>query len=71
MTFVTVNILGVYVAPISVLMIVALLLLLPLRSAADYYGWLHHVWHPALFVFSAYVFLLSMTILATSWLGVW
>ena len=63
MNFVEVDLLGVYVAPISVMMVAAWLVLIALRRAADHFGLLRHVWHPALFVFAAYMILLSSTVL--------
>jgi protein AaeX len=61
--FVEVNLLGVYVAPISVLMIVAWIVTVGLRRVADRFGLLRHVWHPALFVFDIYIIVLSSMIL--------
>ena len=63
MNFVEVNLLGVYVAPISVMMVAAWFVLIALRRVADHFGLLRHVWHPALFVFAAYMILLSSTVL--------
>ena len=58
-----VNLLGVYVAPISVMMVVAWLATIALRRVADRFGLLRHVWHPALFVFAVYMILLSSIVL--------
>lgn len=63
MSFAEINILGVYVAPISVMILVAWLLLMGLRRVADRFGLLERVWHPALFVFAVYVILLSSIVL--------
>ena len=63
MDFDEVNVLGVYVAPISVIMVAAWLVLIALRRAADRFGLLHHVWHPALFVFACYMITLSSIVL--------
>lgn len=63
MRFAEVNLFGVYVAPISVMMVAAWLLLVPLRRIADRFGLLRHVWHPYLVVFSVYVILLSSIVL--------
>jgi hypothetical protein len=54
-----VNLFGVYVAPISVIMVVAWLATITLRRVADRFGLLRYVWHPALFVFAVYMILLS------------
>jgi protein AaeX len=61
--FVEVNLLGVYVAPISVLLIVAWIVTVGLRRVADRFGLLRHVWHPALFVFDIYIIVLSSMVL--------
>jgi len=58
-----VNLFGVYVAPISVMMVVAWLATITLRRVADRFGLLRHVWHPALFVFAVYMILLSSIVL--------
>jgi protein AaeX len=63
MSFMEVNLFGVYVAPISVMMVAAWLVLIALRRAADHFGLLRHVWHPALFVFAVYLILLSSIVL--------
>jgi len=59
MRFAEVDLFGVYVAPISVMMAVAWLVLIALRRVADRFGLLRHVWHPALFVFAFYMIVLS------------
>jgi protein AaeX len=61
--FYEINLFGVYVAPISLLMIAAWLVTGALRRVAARFGLLRHVWHPALFVFSAYIFVLSSMVL--------
>jgi len=63
MRFAEVNLFGVFVAPVSLMMAAAWLVLLPLRQLAARYGLLRHVWHPALLVFATYVILLSGLIL--------
>jgi hypothetical protein len=63
MSFTEVNLFGVYVAPISVMMVAAWLVLLALRRGADHFGLLRHVWHPALSVFAVYLILLSFIVL--------
>ena len=63
MKFVEVNLLGVYVAPISLLMVAAWLVTVAWRRAATRFGLLAHVWHPALFVFAAYIIVLSSIVL--------
>ena len=63
MGFAEVNVFGVYVAPISGMMVAAWLVLIMLRRAADRFGLLRYVWHPALFVSAVYMILLSSIVL--------
>jgi hypothetical protein len=63
MRFVEVNLFGVYVAPFSVIMLAAWLFVIALRRLADRYGLMRYVWHPALFLFSVYVIVLSSIVL--------
>ena len=66
MRYAEVDLFGVYVAPISLLLVVAWLGTIGLRRLAIRAGLLHRVWHPALFVFAAYVIILSsLTIVAS------
>jgi hypothetical protein len=48
MKFVEVDLFGVNVAPISLMMVVARVAVVVARRAADRFGLLRHVWHPAL-----------------------
>ena len=59
MRFTDINIFGVYVAPISIMMIEAWLVTSVLRRVAGRWGLLRYVWHPALFVFAVYIIVLS------------
>jgi hypothetical protein len=61
--FVEINLLGVYVAPISLLMIAAWLVTIASRRIASRFGLLRYVWHPALFVFAVYIIVLSSMVL--------
>lgn len=63
MKFVEIDLLGVYVAPISVLMITAWIVTVGLRRVAARFGLLRHVWHPALLVFDIYIIVLSSMVL--------
>jgi hypothetical protein len=63
MSFAEINLLGVYVAPISLMMIGAWFVTIALRLVASQYGLLRQVWHPALFVFAIYIIVLSSWIL--------
>lgn len=58
-----IDLFGVYVAPISILMIVAWLLYVPVRRVADHFGLFRDVWHPALFWFAMYLVLLAAVVL--------
>ena len=63
MKFTEINLLGVYVAPISLMMVAAWLILIPLRRVADRFSPLRQVWHPALFWFAVYMITLSIIVL--------
>jgi hypothetical protein len=63
MRFTEINLFGVYVAPISLMMVGAWLVTIALRRVADGFGLLRYVWHPALFVFAVYIIVLSSWIL--------
>jgi hypothetical protein len=63
MSFTEINLFGVYVAPISVIMVVAWFITIALRRFASRFGLLRYVWHPALFVFAVYIIVLSSWIL--------
>jgi len=67
MSFTEVNLFGVYVAPISVMMVVAWVTTIALRWIATGFGLLRYVWHPALFVFAVYIIILSSGILIIAW----
>ena len=66
MRFVEVDLFGVYVAPISLMMVAAWLVLIALRRAAAPFGLLRHVWHPALFVGAVYMMVLSLIVLVAA-----
>jgi hypothetical protein len=64
--FVEVDLFGVYVAPISVMMVGAWFITMILRRVAGRFGLLAYVWHPALFVFAVYIIVLSSIVLVIS-----
>jgi hypothetical protein len=64
--FTEINLFGVYVAPMSVMMVVAWVITIGLRRFAARFGLLRHVWHPAVFVFAAYVIVLSSIVLTVA-----
>jgi protein AaeX len=59
MKFAEIDLFGVYVAPISLLMVVAWVVTIGLRRLAVQVGLPRCVWHPALLVFAIYVIVLS------------
>ena len=68
MRFAEINLFGVYVAPISLMMVGAWFVTVALRRVADRFGLLRHVWHPSLFLLAVYVIVLSSWILiVTRW----
>ena len=66
MKFVEVDLFGVYVAPISVMMVGAWFVTMVLRRVGGRFGLLAYVWHPALFVFAVYIIVLSSIVLVIS-----
>jgi protein AaeX len=66
MRFVEIDFLGVYVAPISVMLVLAWVITIVLRRIAARFGLLSHVWHPALFVFAVYLIALSSIVLTVA-----
>ena len=63
MRFTEINLFGVYVAPISVMMVAAWVVTIGLRRLAARFGLLRYVWHPSLFVFAVYMLVLSSIVL--------
>ena len=63
MSFTEINLFGVYIAPISVMVVAAWLVTIVLRRIIARFGLLGHVWHPALFVLCVFVIILSGIIL--------
>jgi hypothetical protein len=66
MRFAEIDLFGVYVAPVSLMMIGAWLATIALRRLAAGSGLLRYVWHPALFTFAVYIIVLSSWILIIS-----
>jgi protein AaeX len=64
--FAEINLFGVYVAPISVMMVAAWMVTIGLRRLAARFGLLRYVWHPAVFVFAVYMIVLSSMVLAVA-----
>ena len=63
MRFTEIDILGVYVAPMSVMLVAAWVITIALRRVAAQFGLLRYVWHPALFVLAIYMIVLSSIVL--------
>ena len=63
MRFAEIDLFGVYVAPISLMMVGAWFVTIALRRLASRSGLLRYVWHPALFMFALYIIVLSSWIL--------
>jgi protein AaeX len=61
--FTEIDLFGVYVAPISLLMVAAWVITIALRRVTGRFDLLRHVWHPALFVFALYIIVLSSMVL--------
>ena len=63
MRFAEVDLFGVYVAPMSLMLVAAWLITIALRRVAARYSLLRQVWHPALFVLAVYLIVLSSIVL--------
>jgi protein AaeX len=63
MRFTEIDLFGVYVAPMSLMMVAAWIFVIGLRRVAGHYGLLRYIWHPALFVFACYMIVLSSMVL--------
>jgi protein AaeX len=61
--FTEINLFGVYVAPMSVMLVAAWFITVGLRRIAIHFGWSPHVWHPALFTAAIYMMVLSSIVL--------
>ena len=61
--FTEIDLYGVYVAPMSIMMVTAWVITIILRRSAARFGLLRYVWHPALFVFAVYMIVLSSMVL--------
>jgi hypothetical protein len=66
MRFVEIDLFGVYVAPISLMLVAAWVVTAVLRRVTAPFGVLRYVWHPALFVFAVYIIVLSSMVLVAA-----
>jgi protein AaeX len=62
--FTEIDLFGVYVAPMSLMMLAAWLITAVLRSVIGHLGLLRFTWHPALFLFSVHIMVLACITLA-------
>jgi len=61
--FIEINLIGVYVAPIALLIIAAWFVTIALRRIVERFGLSGYVWHPAAFEFAVYIIVLSSMVL--------
>lgn len=61
--FSDVNILGLYVAPFAVMLLLAWAAMMPLNLLSQRIGLPHRVWHPGLFSLGLYIIVLSLIVL--------
>ena len=66
MRFTEINLFGVYVAPMSLMIVAAWPVAIAWRRSAARFGLLRDVWHPAMFVFAVYMIVLSTIALAVA-----
>ena len=66
MRFTEINLFGVYVAPMSVMMVAAWVVTIGMRRVVARFGLLRYVWHPSLFVFAVYMIVLASMVLAVA-----
>ena len=66
MRFTEINLFGVYVAPMSLMMVAAWVFTTGLRRLAARFGLMRYVWHPSLFVFAVYMIVLSSIVLVAA-----
>jgi len=64
--FTEINLFGVYIAPMSVMIVAAWAVTIAMRWSAARYDLLRYVWHPALLVFAVYVIVLSTIVLVAA-----
>ena len=63
MRFIEINLFGVYVAPMSLMLVAAWVVTVGLRRSVARFGLLRDVWHPAMFVFAVDMIVLSTIVL--------
>ena len=63
MSFVEIDVFGVFISPIVPLIVIAVAITMVLRLVAVELGWVRGIWHPALFEFSVFIIVLAATVL--------
>ena len=66
MRFTEINLFGVYVAPMSLMLVAAWVVTIGMRRVVARFGLLRYVWHPSLFVFAVYMIVLASMVLAVA-----
>jgi len=66
MRFTEIDLFGVYVAPMSAMLVAAWVVTIALRRIAVRFALLRHVWHAALFTFGVYIIAVSSLTLAVA-----
>ena len=66
MRFSEISLFGVYVAPMSLMMVAAWVVTISLRRFAARFGLLRSVWHPSVSVFAVYMIVLSSSVLVVA-----
>ena len=66
MRFTEINLFGVYIAPMSLMMVAAWVFTIGLRRLAARFELTRYVWRPALFVFAVYMIVLSSIVLVAA-----
>ncbi len=62
--FSEINILGIYVAPFAVMLLLAWAIMMPLNMLGERIGLSRRVWHPGLFNLCLYIIVLSLIVIA-------
>ena len=61
-----INVFGVYIAPMSSMMVAAWVFTIGLRRLAARFGLMRYAWHPALLLFAVYMIVLSSIVLVAA-----
>lgn len=70
MSFVEIDLFGVFIPPLVPLIVLAFAITMALRWFAVELGWTRRIWHPALFEFSTFLIILAATVLTVSHLRI-